>query len=244
MAFTDKAFIGIGKVHVRLAGSTGARRYIGNVSVLKFKHTLDVKRSADYTRPGGGTLKKIERLKQVDAEITMLDFNSANLALAVAGTATAVVGGTVTDEIVKSYKDSTLRLAYPPSAITTVKNSGGSTTYVAGTDYDITASGLYIRPGTAIVDAVDLKVTYTYGAHDRIEAATGTSSIMEVLFEGLNDAEGDVPTITDIWRMQFPSAAELDLIGDNLGELKFTAELLKDSTKGPGLSAFYRIQAG
>ena len=89
-----------------------------------------------------------------------------------------------------------------------------------------------------------MKVSYAYGAHDRIEAATGTSSILEVLFEGLNDAEGDVPAITDIWRMQLPSAAELDLISDNLGELKFTAELLKDSTKGAALSAFYRIQAG
>lgn len=311
MPFTDKAFIGIGKLHVRLAGSTGARRYIGNVSNLKIKHTLDIKRSADYTRLGGGTLKKVERLKQVDAEITLLDFNSANLALAVAGTATAVVGGTVTDEVVKSYKGSVVRLAYPPSAITTVKGGGavvtgsistntltvsavtsgtlavgqtitgagvsaGTTitalgtgiggtgtytvsasqtvastaitatgpTYASGTDYTISAGGINVLDGTAIVDASNLLVTYTYNSHDRIEAATGTSSILEVLFEGLNDAEGGLPAITDIWRMQCPSAAELDLIGDNLGDLKFTAEVLKDSTKGPGLSAFYRIQVG
>ena len=311
MAFTDKAYIGVGKVHVRLAGSTGARRYVGNVSALTLKHELDVKRQSDYTRLGGGTLKKVERLQAVNADTTWLDFNAANMALALAGTSTAVVGGTVTDEVVKSYKDSVVRLAYPPSAITAVKGGGavvtgaiasttltvsavtsgtlvvgqviagsgvtvGTTitalgtgtggagtytvsasqtvastaitatgpTFAAGADYDLSTGGIYVRPGMAITDAANLLVSYTYAAHDRIEAATGTSSVLEVLFEGLNEAESGAPAVVDIWRMHFPAASELALIGDNMGELKFSAEVLKDNTKGPTVSAYYRAQLG
>ena len=311
MAFTDKSFIGVGKVHVRLAGTTGPRRYVGNVMALLLKHELDVKRAADYTRLGGGTLKKVERLKQVNADMTWLDFNAANLALAVAGSTTAVVGASVIDEVVKSYKDSVSRLAYPPSAITTVKGggavvtgsiagttltvtavasgvlvvgqvisgsgvTGGTTitalgtgtggmgtytvsatqtvastaitatgpTLAAGVDYDISTGGIYVRPGTAVVDASNLLVSYAYGAHDRIEAATGTSAILEVLFEGLNDAESGLPAVVDIWRMQVPAASELSLIGDEMGQLKFSAEVLKDSTKPSNVSPYYRAQMG
>lgn len=311
MPFTDKSFIGVGKVHVRLAGSTGARRYVGNCSNLALKHELDVKRAADYTRLGGGTLKKVERLKQVNADLTFLDFNAANLALAVAGSTTAVVGGTATDEVVKSYKDTTVRLTFPPSAITTVKGGGavvtgaiatttltvsavtsgtlvvgqiiagtgvtvGTTitalgtgtggtgtytvsastpassttitatgpTFAAGTDYVMSTGGIAVGLGIAIADGANLLVTYTYGAHDRIEAATGTSSILEVLFEGLNDAESGLPAVIDIWRVQFPAASELALIGDSMGELKFSAEVLKDSSKPSNVSPYYRAQMG
>jgi len=311
MPFVNKAFIGVGKVHMRLAGTTGARRHVGNVSLLNLKQELDEQRQQDFTRLGGGTLKKIQRLKQMNAELTFLDFSSANLALAVAGSSTAVVAGTVSNEAVKSFKGTLVRLAYPPSAITSVTGggavvtgaiaattltvsavtsgalavgqtisgagvTGGTTitalgtgtggagtytvsvsqtvasttvtavgpTYAAGTDYELSPGGINILDTTAIVDATTLTVSYSYAAHDRLEAGTSTSSIMECTFEGLNEAESGSPFIVDIWRLQVPPASELALIGAQLGELKFAAEVLKDSTKGAGLSAYYRAQVG
>lgn len=305
----NQSYVGIGKFHVRLAGTTGPFRHVGNCSKLTFKQKLNEMRQKDYTRAGGGTLKKVSRIDQVEADITMLSFNSANLALALAGTATAVLAGTVAGEVVKGYKGSMVRLANPPAAITTVIGAGavvtgsiaattltvsavtsgavvvGQTiagsgvtaattitalgtgtggvgtytvsatqtvastgitatgpTYVAGTGYEMSPGGLYIPDGSTIVDAANLLVTYTYPAYNRIEAATATTSILEAVFEGLNEGEGNTPCLVDVWRLSMPPAADWALIGDNMADLTFAAEVMKDSTKGAGLSAYFRVQ--
>lgn len=236
------SYIGIGKVFGRAAGAATGLRFLGNASGAMLKQQLDEIREPDYTRPGGGTLQVIRRLKKVELDLTLLSWVAANYALAVAGTAISVASGTITDEIVKGYKGGLVRLATPPGAITSVKNSAGSTTYVAGTDYTMSAAGLMIPTGSAVVDAADLKVTYTNLAHDRIEAATTTSTVMELCVEGLNEVDNAAPLITDMWRVSMPPASELALLGDKLGELKFTAELLADTTKGAGASAYFRTQ--
>lgn len=238
----NMGFIGVGKVHARLAGSTGAFRFLGNVSAATLKQEIDEQREADYTRLGGGSANIVRRIKAVKCEFSLLSFIAANLALAVAGSVTAVATGAVVDEVVKGYLGSLVRLTNPPSAITTVKNSAGSTTYVAGTDYNMSPAGLMIPSGSTIVDAADLKVSYTRAAHDRIEAAMTTATVLEVVVEGLNEVDTGAPVITDMWRVSFPPASELALLGDKLGELKFTTELLADGNKGSGVSAFFRVQ--
>ena len=305
----NQAYIGIGKLHMRLAGSTGAFRNVGNCSLLNLKQTLDVQRQRDYTRAGGGTLKKVERIETGDADITMLSFNSDNLALAVAGDSTIVPGGTATNEAVRGFKDAVTRLVHPPLAITSVAGagavvtaaiagttmtvsavtsgslfvgqvlSGGGVTaattitalgtgtggagtytvsatqtvastavtatgpnYTAGTHYELSTGGIYIPEASIIPNNAALLVTYTYAEYARIEAGTKTSSIMECFFEGLNEAEGNSPMLIDIWRLSLPAASELALIGEGMGELQFAAELLKDPTKGAGVSAYWRAR--
>ncbi len=308
MTEINQAYIGIGKLHMRIAGTTGAFRHVGNCSVLAMKQELDVKRQKDYTRAGGGTLKKVSRIDAVNAAITLLSFNADNMALALAGSATAVVGATVADELGTGYKGAMLRLAHPPSAITSVKGAnasftgaiagttltvsavaagtvqvgqtiagsgvtaattitalgsgtGGLGTYTvsatqtaastaitgtgptyAAANYELSPGGLWIPEASAIPNAAALLTTYTYAAYDRLEAATGTSSIMECVFEGLNEAESNAAQVVDIWRLDMPAAEELALIGDELGELKFSAEVLKDASKGSGVSAYFRAQ--
>ena len=68
--------------------------------------------------------------------------------------------------------------------------------------------------------------------------ASGT--VLELLFEGLNEADSNKPVIVNIWKADVPSADQVQLIGDDLGKFDFKAECLKDSTKGAGASAFYR----
>jgi hypothetical protein len=242
MAIVDvqKSYIGVGKVLARPYGSTGRLRYVGNVSKLGLKQKLDTKKQKDYTRSGGGTLARIDRLDSVEAAMTWLSFSAENWALACAGVMAPVVGGTVAAEVVKGYLDSTVPLANPPSAITTVTNSAATTTYAAGTDYEKSASGIYIPPNSTIIDAADLKVTYTYGAYSRVEGVMQASTVLELLFEGLNEADSNKPVLVNLWRVSVPSADEIALIGDDFGKSDFSSELLKDPNKGTGVSAFYR----
>lgn len=309
MAQINESYIGVGKVHVRAYGTTGAWRHVGNVSKLNLKQELDTQEQRDFTRLGGGIMKRVQRLKNMSAETTWLSFNSANLALAVAGSATAVVSGTATDELGKGYKGSAVRLAYPPTAITSVKGggavvtgaiagttltvsavtsgtlavgqtitgsgvTGGTTitalgtgtggvgtytvsatqtvsstsitatgpTYTAGTDFELSPAGLWLPDTTTIPDASNLLTSYTYPAHDRIEAGTTTSAELQVLFEGLNEAESGKAAVVDLWRVSFPAASEIALIAETMAELAFACEVMKDPTKSSSVSPYFRVQ--
>jgi hypothetical protein len=242
--YETKSYIGVGKVFVRAYGTTGMRRHVGNVSRLDLTHALDTQRQRDYTQSGGGTEIRIDRLESVEAAMTWLTFSKENWAIATQGTATAVVSGTVgtPGETVKLHKGGLAVLTHPPTAITSVTDNSGTTTYDVGDDYEMTAGGLFIPSSSGITDAADHKVIYTYGAYTRIEGAMGTSQELEVFFEGLNEADSDKPMLVDLWRMSMPAAETISLIGAELGEMSFASELLKDSNKGSGVSSFYRAR--
>jgi hypothetical protein len=240
-----KSYIGVGKAHVRPFGSVGKFRPVGNVSVISLKHQVDSQRQPDYQRSGGGTAVRVDRIQQIDCEMTWLTFSPENWALATSGTqATVVAGATAVgaEEVVKGYKDSTVRLAHPPLAIASVKNSAGATTYTPETHYQKTDGGLYFPVGSSIVEAADLKVTYSWPEYTKIEGATGTAAELEMFFEGLNEADDDKPMLVDIWRLSMPSAEQIALIGTQLGEMQFSAECLKDPSKGSGVSSYYRAR--
>lgn len=305
----NQSYIGVGKVHARVYGTTNAFRHVGNVSKLNVKQELDVQEQRDHTRLGGGVMKRVERLKNMKADTTWLSFNSANLALALSGSAAAVVAGNVNDEVVKGFKGSAVRLAHPPSAITSVKGggavvtgsiagttltvtavtsgtlfvgqvlagagvtanttitalgtgTGGAGTYTvsinqtaastavtatgpnftANTDFQLSPGGLWLPDTSTIADGASLLVTYAYGAYDRIEAGTATSTELELMFEGLNEAESGNAVVVDLWRVSFPAASEIALIADQMGELAFAAEVLKDSTKPANVSPYLRVR--
>lgn len=238
-----KSYIGVGRVHARPFGSTGKFRHVGNVEALNLKQTLDTQKQRDYTRTGGGTAVRVDRIESVEAAMTWLTFSAENWALACAGEAHEVAAGSVTvAEVVKGYKGATVRLAHPPSNIDLVTNVGGTTTYVAGTDYVMSAGGLEFPDTSTITEAADLKVTYDYAAYTRIEGAVSSGVELELWFEGLNEADADAPVLVDLWRVSMPAAEEVALIGTELGQMQFASELLKDGSKGTGASAFYRVR--
>lgn len=241
----DKSYIGVGKVHVRQFGVQAALRFVGNVSAFTLKHNLNILKQPDYTRLGGGTAKQVERIDSVVADMTWLSFVPENFALATAGTTNEVTGTTVTAESAWAYKDSFVPLAHPPSAITTVTSDPTGTTYVAGDDYELSPGGLYIPAGSAIPDATtagNILVTYQSATYDKVEAAVRTSTQLYLTIEGLNEADSGKPVLIDCWKLSMPPAAQISLIGNTFGELAVSAELLKDSTRGAGLSALYRTR--
>jgi hypothetical protein len=230
----QKSYIGVGKVLARAFGSTGRFRFVGNCSAATISHELDTKKQRDYTRAGGGTLSRIDRIDSVNANFTLLSFNPDNWALAVAGVATAVATGAVAAENIVGYKDTTVPLAFPPSAVASVG------ALVQGVDWEMSPSGIYFPPGSAAVDGTTYAVAYTRAAHTRIEAVQNAGSEMELLVEGLNEADSNKAALINIWRWLAPAADELQLIGDDFGSLPFSGEALKDASKGAGLSQFYR----
>lgn len=239
-----KSYVGVGRVWVRPYGTAGARRHVGNVSALTLRHVLDVQRQPDYQARGGGTAVRLERVEAVESSMTWLHFSPENWAIAMAATLHQVTGGTVTNEVVTVHPGSLTPLANLPTAITSVTENTEVTpdTYAPGTDYQLSAAGLYIPTGSTLTAAQQVRVTYTHAAQVRLEGSMGTATLLEVLFEGLNDADNGKPMVVELWRMTVPPAEELNLIGLELGEQALNAELLKDPLRGAGASAFYRAR--
>jgi hypothetical protein len=232
----QNSYVGVGKVLARPYGTLGRRRHVGNVSKIGPAHKLDTKKQPDYTRAGGGTLYRKDRIDAVEVGMEFLSFSPENWALAVAGDATTVATGAVAAETIKGYKDTVVPFASPPSAIASVG------ALVAGVDYEMSPSGVYFPPGSAVVDGADVAVAYTRAAHTSVEAAMHSGTEMEIFIEGLNEMNSNKAVLFDIWRCLVPAADIIDAIGLDFGKLPFKAEALKDTTKGSGVSAFYRVR--
>lgn len=236
-------YLGSGKIYARAAGAAAGLIELGNASKLELSVKEDKKKLQDYSKPGGGVYASVSRVSEVTLQMTLSDLNKTNVARAVFGTEAAVTGATITDEVVTAYLGAIVPLAHPSPTAVVVTNSAATTTYVAGTDYEVRAGGIYIMPGGAITDAQSLKVDYTYAGYDQVEAMTTGAITLELHFEGLNEANSGKPVIVDIYRAQLSPTKALSLLGDKFAELDVEAEVMADTSKtGVGVSQYFRVK--
>ncbi len=236
-------YLGSGKIYARVAGAVAGLMEVGNASKLELAVKEDKKKLQDFSKPGGGVYATVSRISEATLSMTLNDLNKTNVARAVFGTETAVTGAAVLDEVVKAYKGAIAPLAHPNPTAVVVTHTSGTPTYVANTDYEVRAGGIYIIPTGAILDAADLKVDYSYAAYDKVEAMTASSITLELHFEGLNEANSGKPVIVDIWRAQLSPTKALSLLGDSFADLQVEAEVLADTSKtGAGISQYFRAK--
>lgn len=236
-------YLGVGRIYARLAGSSAARLPVGNSSELVFEVKENKVKLQDYSQLGGGTYASVSRVESCTAKFKLSDLNKTNVARAVFGTESAVAGDTVADEVVVAHKGALVAFEHIGPTAVEVEASTGSTVYVEGEDYEVRAGGIFIIPGGAITDAESLKVSYTFLSYDKVEALTSGSKILELYFEGLNEALSGAPLVVDAYRMQLSPTKALSLLGDKFAELDMEGELLKDPTKvGTGISQYFRAR--
>lgn len=237
-----KPLLGSGKVYGRLYGSASPLAEIGNVSALEFGVDEDVKKMPDYTKAGGGTYAQVNRINSVSVSLTMMDLNAANIARALFGGADSVTAGNATAEAHTAYKGGLIRLSNPAPTTVVVKDGTGTTTYVAGTDYEVRPEGIYIISTGSIADAAAVTIDYAFGAYDVIQALTTGAPEIEMSFGGINEADSGNPVLVDAWRVKLGATKKLGLIGTDFAELAVEGELLKDVTKtGAGISQYMRV---
>lgn len=243
MDTTYYPYLGSGTLYAREAGSAVGLIAIGNTSKLDFAVEEDKKTLADYSKPGGGTYASVSRIKAVTAQFTVHDLNKTNVARALFGTEAVVTGAAVVDETVTAYKGGIAKLNHPSPTAVVVTNSAATTTYVANTDYEVRAGGILILDAGAITDAQELKVDYTFATYHKVEALTTGAKVLELFFEGLNEANSGKPVLIDVYRLQLSPAKALALLGDDFAELEMEGEVLKDASKtGVGISQYFRAR--
>lgn len=121
-----------------------------------------------------------------------------------------------------------------------VQDSTDTTTYVAGTDYEIntalkddTIGRIKILEGGSITDGVTLHVTYQYDAltYTNIAAFANTQVVGKLRFVSDNPA-GQQQELK-IWSVSLTPSGDTAMIGDDWSTLGFQGEILKDEANHP-----------
>src|SRR5690606_19067159 len=102
---------------------------------LNFSPQTNTLSLPDYTKPGGGTRNRVDRVGDVEFSLTFHDFEGQNFADFMRGTVDEVVAGTASAEAVVAYVDGWTPLSRIATAITAVEPAGGGTPYVVDDDY-------------------------------------------------------------------------------------------------------------
>ncbi|MEO1082389.1 MAG: hypothetical protein AAFY29_22735 [Pseudomonadota bacterium] len=227
----DRSFMGRGPIYIKVKGASGGMQAIGNCSQLEVSFEDEEVTQPDFTRAGGGSANKVTRVGDATGNMTMLDFSSANLALALRGTSVAVPASAVTDEAhstIGGSDDEFIPFDEMPDVTQpiTVRKTD-ATALVEGTDYTRENGGIKII-GSGGIDNTGILVNYTVAAYENLEALTNSGLEYELLFNGLNEAQGGKLVTVRLWRVKFNPATGVGFISDEFGNLEVPFTALND----------------
>ena len=237
----------VGQVYARIYGSTMPPFPIGNVLELSLEHSEDVQTQDDMTRLGGGTHAEVRRVKEVKVTMKMADLHVVNLSRGLLGTSSVVASGTVIVESHVAARGGLLNLAHiqPTSVIVKLGADSATATPVnAAGNFEVRPEGIFVLPEAVdIADADQLWISYSYGEYAAIEALTAKAAELELIFGGLNEADGGNPVVVNIFRASQGVAKNFALIsGKDFGALEVEGTVLIDPTKvGAGISRYYKV---
>lgn len=242
---TDYSYVGVGKVHLRVAGAAAGLVHVGNVSALNFAVTEAVLELADYTQPGGGTYNEVRRVQAVEASMTLHDLSPENLAIALFGDVNAIAAGAVSDEAHTGYQGAFVPTTYPiDTAQTVTVKQGGSpnTAYTVDDDYTVTEAGIEIPSTSSIGNGSAITISYTKKAGSAVEALLNSAQEYELFFAGLNEARSGKAVTVHAYRVKLGATQNLPLIGiEAHAALELTGKVMKDSTKnGTTVSQYFK----
>lgn len=225
-------------------GEPQGLRHLGNVTDLKLSLKTNVLELKEAMTGQRGLAKRLTTEVGASFAATLESLNRDNLAVALRGDATAVTGSTVVKQTFKAFKGTVLKLAHIGiSAVTVYDAATGLTPYTVATDYTVNDNNISIPTTGAIASAdsgsgVDVKVSYTYAAQDKVEAFSTGEKEYYVYFDGLNTANENKSVVVEIYKVAMDPLKELALINDKQAEIVFEGSCLLDSTRTSGSKYF------
>lgn len=242
--FAPRSFAGLADCYLGPYGGATNPAPLGNVSKCDIEPQVKKFTEQNYGR-SGGTRNTFDRLTGVNVSMILRNVSVANLATALRAGVTSVASGTVASGSAESHDanlDCLIRLAFINPSTVVVKDSTGTTTYVAGTDYKVTGAGVIPLSTGAIAEGDTVKINYGYSAQKVVEAFTEQAGEYYLVVDGLNEAEGTPQNVViDLWRFKPGLVKTLSVISDDYVTLQVDGDALADDTKtAAGTSQFFR----
>jgi hypothetical protein len=218
---------------------------LGNCSVLQLIVGANMSR---YAVGGSQSVAKAVRPSEVPSFVlTMDEYLPDNLASVIYGQTTAVVGTTITNEVIVGFPGKSMPLAnISLSSFTSLTNAGGTITYVRDTDYTIDLPTGMITFGSVITNAQSLRASYVFKAHTKVGAGTTAPPYLWLRLNGVNTADNNNPVVVDVFKVRFYPVDALNLISDGLDVLSIRGRIFYDRAQADNLTdgRFFRVRKG
>lgn len=242
MAYTDKSFIGSGRLWIGPVGG-GEMREIGNCSDVQFAIESE-KKSLRNSRGGGGEANAIERITAVSLSMTVNDFDADNLSMILYGTKTVVTAGSVTSEVQAGQDEGLIPTDFMIDTTQTVTVTGPSATptYTAGTDYSVTAAGITVLAGGSIASGANVEISYTKQAINVVEALMNSGSEFELYMDGVNEAQSSAPVRVWVKRFKPSPTQDLSLISEDFAQFPINGSVLIYDAAAANTSKYFSIE--
>lgn len=239
MSKKDYSYIGFGRVFAKEVG--GSKNWeIGNASALNLAATAD-ERALKNFKTGSGNINSSTRVDTVTMSMTMHDVEKDNLEMMLYGTQSTVAAGTVTGESIVGKVGGLSRTAQINISSVVVTSDPAGTTYVEGSDYEVTSAGIKVLAGGNISDDDALLIDYSYTEAQVVQGLTNSAKQYELTFVGLNDAQSGKATVVDLFLVKPSIFSDLALIGEDYAAPTVNGELTEDASKvGAGISKYFK----
>jgi hypothetical protein len=238
------------------AGTAGLVE-IGNASSFELNADIEEESTTDFTSVSGGVDCAVRSINKVTLAIKINCAKAENLAKALSGA--GATGNTPVVAVVDEPKILWLGAVQPLNKMMdraiapVVKNMAGSTTYVNGTDYEITKAGAIRKlPGGTIpepvvtlgVGAPNIKVSYSSKAASAVQMLTNTGEDYVLYFDGANQADDSAIAQFFLYKVRVGPAKSVTVIGDKMTVLESDWSVLRDDSKPTGTLQVPQSQYG
>lgn len=233
--------LGRGRVYFAQEDPEGGHKGLLDLgNVPEFTVSIGAETLDHYSSRAGLKVRDQRAITEVNVTfgITLDEFSRENLMIAFLGDEAKVTqtSGSATDETVTAKLDRFVPLAHRSVSSVVVKDSTGTTTYEAGTDYVVDATRGWIKAlstGTITQDQ-PLKVSYDYGALslNKIAGAKQNEGITGYLVFVGDPALGPAYEF-HAWRVSLKPSGDIGLISDDWAQFSLEGECLKDETNHP-----------
>lgn len=240
---TFRPTILVGTLYAREVGSNNPLLAVGGLQECTLEFGSK-KINQVNTAGGGGNRASIERLENFMMKAKLQDLNAVNLARCMRSVSSAVMAGTVVDELQTATRGGLIRLDKPSP--TTVVLKTAADVVISSVNYEVRPEGIYIYDDAPAIVAANtaVKVSYAHSGYDVHQLLTTSSPLLHLYFAGMNEVDSNAPFLVDLWRVQQSLTKNLALIsGDAFATLDFEGEVLLDPTRtGVGISKYAYIR--
>jgi hypothetical protein len=235
--YDTRYFSGQGKVRIGLRDATGqplGLEFIGDVSSVTLTPSVDKETVTENVSGSSGIGTEFIKKVEYQLSMQMRSFKPEHAAIALHAGNAVKASGTVTDEAHKGYTGKFIALKHIKVSSVVITNTGGVTTYVAGTDYSVDADAgmIEIIATGSITDAQDLLIDYSYAAQHHLTAAPG-NKYYYLSFDGVNRADDNKKVRCEIYKLNLSPSA-MGMIEDKTAEMPITGTVILDTLRPAG----------
>lgn len=229
---TARSFVGAGDIYIdRMVDGVKQGRigpiYADSLSLTPSVNTIQSTSKGRYDY--GQVLESVNIAQPTEFAMALKEVTGDILTMAFLGTSSAFTeaSGTLTDQAVTTKKGKWVAIGKKnlDDLITVETAATSGTTLVEGTDYKLNRPMGWIM----MLTGTDGATVYVSGAYagatgTLVKGSTRTEVRAEIIFDGINQADGTQCTVT-IWEAVLSPDSEFDFLADEFGNVNLTGTL-------------------